>query len=123
MRSRSTPNHRAAVLRRYSSSGLSLAAFCRREGLAYQSVLVWRRAQRLADAGVAAAASPFLDVECAGDFSPARLQAADEAPLVPTITPAIPQILQQVLIAELALPDGVCLRVFSASSAANSCAQ
>ena len=123
MRSRSTPNHRAAVLRRFSASGLSLAAFCQREGLAYHSVLAWRRAQRLADAGVAGTASQFLDVECAADVSLARQQITDDSPFVPTVTPIIPQAYQQMLIAELALPGGVCLRVFSGSAATNSCAQ
>lgn len=126
MLSRSTPNHRAAVLRRYSASGLSLAAFCRREGLAYQSVLAWRRAQHLADTGAAVAASQFLDVECAADVSLARRPVSVDSPFVPTVTPTIAQACQQMLIAELALPGGVFLRVFSSSAATNStnsCAQ
>jgi transposase-like protein len=120
MRSRATSSHRAAVLRRLSSSGLSLAAFCRREGLAYQTLLAWRRAQRLALAAAPVAAAPFLDVECAPDASSAGGSITNHASFAPTISATIPLVRQETLIAELALPGGVCLRVFSASTGANS---
>lgn len=51
---------RAALLREFEVSGLSLAEFCRRAGLAYSTMLAWRRKAR-----EAAALSPpvFVEVE------------------------------------------------------------
>ena len=37
---------RAALLREFEISGLSLAEFCRRAGLAYSTVMGWRRKAR-----------------------------------------------------------------------------
>ncbi len=42
----SSQEQRAAWLRGFEESGLSLAEFCRREGLAYSTVLNWRRLAR-----------------------------------------------------------------------------
>jgi transposase-like protein len=62
MRLRSSPDHRAAVLRRFSTSGFSLAAFCRQEGLACQSVLAWRKAHGYSG-HAAKAGQEFVSVE------------------------------------------------------------
>jgi transposase-like protein len=123
MRSRSTSDFRAAVLQRFAASGLSLAEFCRREGLACQSVLGWRSAQRLAGDGSAggraagAGAGPeFLEVACAEDFFAASAAVevsgkASDSMGAPLLAPAAPQ-----LILELALPGGACLRMFSVAA-------
>ena len=42
----SSQERRAAWLRGFEESGLSVAEFCRREGLAYSTVLNWRRLAR-----------------------------------------------------------------------------
>jgi hypothetical protein len=51
---------RAALLREFEISGLSLAEFCRRAGLAYSTVLGWRRKAR---EGEAPASQGFVVVE------------------------------------------------------------
>jgi lambda repressor-like predicted transcriptional regulator len=79
------PNRRAAVLRGLERSGLSMAEFCRREELPYSTVAAWRSAQRRE-------AGRFIEVESAG---------------VPAMTAA------EVLCAELVLPGGAVLRVFT----------
>jgi transposase-like protein len=57
----SSQERRAAWLRGFEESGLSLAEFCRREGLAYSTVLNWRRlARKAAGASVSPA---FVVVE------------------------------------------------------------
>jgi transposase-like protein len=77
------PNRRAAVLRGLERSGLSMAEFCRREELPYSTVAAWRSAQRRG-------AGRFIEVESAG--APAAAE---------------------VLCAELVLPGGAVLRVFT----------
>lgn len=76
---------RAAVLRALEQSGLSMAEFCRRRGLAYGTVALWRSKARRA-------AGRFVEIEPV-DARPARESAA-------------------VLCAELALPGGAVLRVY-----------
>jgi hypothetical protein len=66
------------------------------------------------------AASRFLDVDCASDGALAGRQIADHASFAPTISATIPLVRQETLIAELALPGGVCLRVFSPSAGTHS---
>ena len=57
----STQERRAAWLRGFEESGLSLAEFCRREGLAYSTVLNWRRLAR--EAAGASVSPAFVVVE------------------------------------------------------------
>ncbi len=57
----STQERRAAWLREFEVSGLSLAEFCRREGLAYSTVLNWRRLAR--EAASASLSPDFVVVE------------------------------------------------------------
>ena len=81
---------RVAVLRELDGSGLSVAEFCRRRGLAYSTVMAWRstqRSERLGGPGPA-----FIEVETSG--------------LTCTAAPG------PALCAELALPGGVVLRVY-----------
>jgi transposase-like protein len=125
MRSRSTSDFRAAVLQRFATTGLSLAEFCRREGLAYQSVLGWRSAQRLADDGSASGSAAvaaegarpeFLEVACAEDFFAASAavevaRKASDSMGAPLLASARSQ-----LILEVALPGGACLRMFSVTA-------
>jgi lambda repressor-like predicted transcriptional regulator len=79
-------NRRAAVLRGLERSGLSMAEFCRREELPYSTVAAWRSAQRRQ-------AGRFIEVESSG--VPAAAATAE------------------VLCAELVLPGGAVLRVFT----------
>ena len=59
----SAQERRAAWLRGFEESGLSVAEFCRREGLAYSTVLNWRRRAR-EEASASVAVSPdFVVVE------------------------------------------------------------
>ena len=57
----SSQERRAAWLRGFEESGLSLAEFCRREGLAYSTVLNWRRQAR--EAACAPVSPAFVVVE------------------------------------------------------------
>src|SRR6187402_2111280 len=57
----STQERRAAWLRGFEESGLSVAEFCRREGLAYSTVLNWRRQAR--EAAGASVSPAFVVVE------------------------------------------------------------
>src|SRR5688572_14454294 len=54
---------RAALLREFEISGLSLAEFCRRAGLAYSTVLAWRRKAREEEAASSPASPGFVVVE------------------------------------------------------------
>jgi lambda repressor-like predicted transcriptional regulator len=82
-------NRRAAVLRALERSGLSMAEFCRREELPYSTVAAWRSAQRRE-------AGRFIEVESA---------------VAPAMTAA------EVLCAELVLPGGAVLRIFTRGGA------
>jgi len=77
---------RAAVLRALEHSGLSMAEFCRRRGLSYGTVAVWRSQARRA-------AGRFIEVETP-DWGPVR------------------EARSAMLCAELALPGGAVLRVY-----------
>lgn len=77
---------RAAVLRALEQSGLSMAEFCRRRGLCYGTIALWRSQARRA-------AGRFIEVETP-DASGAPLEA------------------RTMLCAELALPGGAVLRVY-----------
>ncbi|MES2706623.1 MAG: hypothetical protein V4726_08480 [Verrucomicrobiota bacterium] len=57
----SSQERRAAWLRGFEESGLSLAEFCRREGLACSTVLNWRRLAR--EAASASVSRDFVVVE------------------------------------------------------------
>ena len=57
----SAKERRAAWLRKFEVSGLSLAEFCRREDLAYSTVLNWRRLAR--EAASASLSPDFVVVE------------------------------------------------------------
>lgn len=80
---------RAAVLRALESSGLSMAEFCRRRGLAYATVAAWRSVERRRAGG-------FVEVE-----TPAQAAAAGNSPAGGAA-----------LCAELLLPGGALLRVY-----------
>jgi transposase-like protein len=75
---------RAAVLRALEQSGLSMAEFCRRRGLAYGTVALWRSQARRSE-------GRFVEVETAAAES---------------------REVRSVLCAELALPGGAVLRVY-----------
>lgn len=81
-------NGRAAVLRELEQSGLSMAEFCRRRGLAYATIAAWRSMARRTTGG-------FVEVEAqraAGTMSKA---VRDDGALC----------------VELTLPGGAVLRV------------
>jgi transposase-like protein len=83
------PDGRAAVLRALEESGLSMAEFCRRRGLAYATVAAWRSMARRRAGG-------FVEVEAQGSSGPLRERSTDAAALC----------------VELALPGGAVLRVY-----------
>ena len=98
MRSDSTPGRRDALLRELDESGLSMAEFCRRRGLAYGSVAAWRSASRRGPRA-------FVEVDAAEPGpGPARTGATDDP--------------GRRLAAELLLPGGIVLRVFEGGQAA-----
>ncbi len=135
----SSQERRAAWLRGFEESGLSLAEFCRREGLAYSTVLNWRRLAR--EAASASVSSDFVVVEAlppepdagggmdecgertAAAEGPARSEGfetedtdADGEAVVASRTtgdsgPPEPPPLR----VELLLPGGVVLRIFTGS--------
>src|SRR5688572_10861285 len=89
MRMIKAPDGRATVLRALESSGLSMAEFCRRRGLAYATVAAWRSAERRRAGG-------FVEVEAAGPVGSAVNSPVGSAALC----------------AELLLPGGAVLRVY-----------
>jgi hypothetical protein len=98
MQVQSTPQGRGAVLRDLEGSGLSMAEFCRRRGLAYATVAAWRGAARRRRRG-------FVEVE-----------AADEAGDEPgAVSRAQSGGSGRGLCAELVLPGGVVLRVYQSN--------
>ena len=82
---------RAAVLRALEESGLSMAEFCRRRGLAYGTVALWRSKARRP-------AGRFVEVETPDAVSPVRE-------------------IRAVLCAEVLLPGGAVLRVYQSAGA------
>ncbi len=80
---------RAAVLRALGSSGLSMAEFCRRRGLAYATVAAWRSVERRRSGG-------FVEVET-------HSQAGG---------PVNSPMGRAALCVEVALPGGAVLRVY-----------
>lgn len=84
------PDGRAAVLRALDQSGLSMAEFCRRQGLAYATVASWRSTARRRPA------QGFVEVE-----TTAERTSAMAAPLC----------------VELSLPGGAVLRVYQQGGA------
>jgi transposase-like protein len=86
MRTSNTTDGRAAVLRALEQSGLSMAEFCRRQGLSYGTVALWRSQARKAG-------GRFIEVETSDTPAPERATHAT-------------------LCAELTLPGGAVLRVY-----------
>jgi transposase-like protein len=79
------PDGRAAVLHALEQSGLTMAEFCRRRGLAYATVASWRGAARRRTGA-------FVEVD--------------------TTEPAAPPEAAASLCVELTLPGGAILRVY-----------
>jgi len=88
------PDGRAGVLRALERSGLSMAEFCRRRGLAYATVASWRSMARRA-------AADFVEVET-------ELAAPSESDA---------GVAGGGLCAELVLPGGAVLRVYQRGGA------
>lgn len=80
---------RAAVLRALEESGLSMAEFCRRRGLAYATVAAWRSVERRRAGG-------FVEVEAQDSAGALSERSPDAAALC----------------VELSLPGGAVLRVY-----------
>ena len=96
MRSISAENRRAALLREFEGSGLSMAEFCRRRGVGYSAMAAWLRAWRNRPAAAFVEVEP-LPAERNDGGSPA---AAGKARCSGS------------LCAELVLPGGAVLRVY-----------
>ncbi len=93
---------RAALLRDLERSGLSVAEFCRRKGIAYSTVAAWRAAERRL------VAPRFVEIET---VPPAAAAAARPERHTPDQRHAA------ALCAELTLPGGAVLRVYASAGA------
>jgi transposase-like protein len=108
MRSIPTQNRRAALLREFEQSGLSMAAFCRQWGLGYSTLGAWRRAARVGRLGSTGheSAPRFVEIEAVMPEAGGWRQ-PDCGEELPKAQPA-----PGALVAELALPGGAVLRIF-----------
>ena len=108
MRSIPTQNRRAALLREFEESGLSMAAFCRQWGLGYSTLVAWRRAARLDRVGSTGhdSAPRFVEIEAVMPEAGGWRQPGGGNGL----RKALPA--DGALVAELALPGGTVLRIF-----------
>ena len=108
MRSIPTQNRRAALLREFEQSGLSMAAFCRQWGLGYSTLAAWRRAARVGRLGSTGheSAPRFVEIEAVMPEAGGWRQ-PDCGEELPKAQPA-----SGALVAELALPGGAVLRIF-----------
>lgn len=95
MQSISAEKRRAALLREFEGSGLTMAEFCRRREVGYSTMAAWRRACRPSPQPGA-----FVEVEALG--------VAGAAPVTERS--------QRLLCAELMLPGGTVLRVYQIPS-------
>ena len=115
MRSIPTQNRRAALLREFEESGLSMAAFCRQWGLGYSTLAAWRRAAaRMERFGCTGheSAPRFVEVEAVMPEAGGWRQ-TDCGDGLQQVHPAA-----GALVAELALPDGAVLRIFQGAAQA-----
>ena len=112
MRSIPTQNRRAALLREFDESGLSMAAFCRQWGLGYSTLAAWRRAAREEHAGSTGgdSAPRFVEIEAVLPQAAGWRQPGG-SPGLRKDHPAA-----GALVAELALPGGAVLRIFQGAA-------
>ena len=97
MRSILAQNRRAALLREFEGSGLSMAEFCRRRGVRYSTMAAWRRAVPRQPT------TAFIEVEAIkGHGGGAEAEASSRS--------------TGCLSAELSLPGGALLRVYQIPS-------
>jgi hypothetical protein len=89
-------DRRAALLREFESSGLSMAEFCRRRGVGYRSMTAWRRTVPRQPTTV------FIEVEALKGRGGAEAEASSPS--------------TGCLSAELLLPGGAVLRVYQIPS-------
>ena len=102
-------NERERVLREFDRSGVSVAEFCRRRGLAYSTVMAWRRRRRQAVRFVEIVpevAREGVPVEAVAPVSDGRGSA------VRPRDGSRAGSAQAALCVEVCLPGGVSLRVF-----------
>ena len=95
-------HRRAALLRELELSGLSVAEFCRRKGIACSTVAAWRAAERRL------VAPRFVEIET---VPPTAAAAARPERHTPDLRHAA------ALCAELTLPGGAVLRVYASADA------
>lgn len=103
MRSLSAQERRAALLREFEGSGLSMAEFCRRREIGYSTMASWRKA------GLRKAAPCFVEVETL-PVSPPGVGGAGTARAKRDFRCA------GAVLAELVLPGGAVLRVYQQSA-------
>ena len=108
MRSIPTQNRRVALLREFEESGLSMAAFCRQWGLGHSTLVAWRRAARVDRSGSTGhdPTARFVEIEAVMPGAEGWRQ-PDGGNGLPKVHRAA-----GALVAELALPGGVVLRIF-----------
>jgi lambda repressor-like predicted transcriptional regulator len=104
MTNASADHRRAALLREFEMSGLSMAAFCRSRDVGYSTLALWRRVAR----GKTDPPARFVEIEPA-------VAGPEPRPLSPGREPAERSPLTGALLAELPLPGGAVLRVFQCS--------
>jgi hypothetical protein len=98
----SSRHRRSALLRDLERSGLSVAEFCRRKGIAYSTVAAWRAAERRL------VTPRFVEIET---VPPTAAAAALPERHMPDLRHP------EALCAELTLPGGAVLRVYASTGA------
>jgi hypothetical protein len=91
---------RRGLVSRWEQSGESMAAFCRREGIAYWKLLSWRKRLEELDASEGG----FAELVVGGEQC-----ASEDGKLTQAVHGAL---------LEIALPGGACVRVFAGADAA-----
>ena len=110
-----TQSRRAALLREFEESGLSMAAFCRRRELGYSTLASWRRvAREERDKDKDKDTAPrFVEIEAVMPEPQAWRRPDFDSGGSPGAHPGA-----GALLAELALPGGAVLRIFQVAGLA-----
>jgi len=99
MSTRLSKEKREQVLQKWERSGLTVAEFCRRQGLCYATVARWRREAN--EEPHKPKRSSFVEVEVAADEQPKNVETTEDWEQGGTT-----------LCAELSLPGGAVLRIY-----------
>jgi hypothetical protein len=101
----------------WEASGLSAAAFCRREGLAYQAFLRWGKLGGSQPRVEFVEVVPLAVAAAVGDGPGAATAMVGPTPSGSAQASTDVQVpMRETLVAELMWPGGVCLRIFGAAA-------